>query len=342
MGDTMTTPRPVEVLNTYSKRYPDAWAQMEWFRAAKGSDLGDWPDWCWVPVAGAYAVVSRGGDIDHALVPDVAVIHALAAWRLSQGIYRFDPEIYEEVASTPLARELPSDLLLRLPEWCVYVEAREPDQPALRGLWACLESDVNDGSRELRMVMDFDGSDPLCLPLHIVPNATLEQCLEDTMEHTAIQAIQHGHAPPSEQVVVDYRETGRQMRSQVARLANLVLYLCADAPDLDRQPMRAEPRKTKRGPRWFPAERPSQIEVGARTARWLREARARVQALPPGEERGPVTPHIRRAHWHGFWSGQLSKPDERRFSLRWLPQIPVGFSMDDLDELVAVVKRVGP
>jgi hypothetical protein len=95
------------------------------------------------------------------------VMQALTAWRLSQSIYRFEPSIYEEVASTPLDSELPADLLLRLPEWCVYIEAREPNVPDLHGFWATLESDANDGSRELRLVLDTDAR-PMPLPVHLL------------------------------------------------------------------------------------------------------------------------------------------------------------------------------
>lgn len=333
MRDTMPTPHPVQVLNDYSRRFPGAWAQFAAFREMRGRELPDWPDWCWMPVAGAYAVVSQGGDIPPELVPDVGVLHALASWRLSKGIYRFDPELYEAIASTPLEREIPADVLLRLPEWCVYVEAREPDRPELRGFWACLEADANDGSRELCLVWDLE-TRPLCLPVHLVPGGTVAECLTDTVEASLV------HAPPTSAETLDQaRQDAAATAPFVARLINLVLYLCADAPDLDREPVRAQPTKTKQGRRWFPADKPQVFEVGTRTARWLREARAKAEASDPGTG-AHVAPHVRRAHWHGFWTGPRDKPEARRFSVRWLPQIPVGFSVEDLDRLVPVVKRV--
>ena len=33
------------ILDNFSRLYPDAWKQVDEFRA-RGKELGDWPDWC--------------------------------------------------------------------------------------------------------------------------------------------------------------------------------------------------------------------------------------------------------------------------------------------------------
>ena len=57
----MTDPylRPGQILGTYSRLYPDAWKQVDEFRARR-KELGDWADWCFLPLAGTYAIVSKG------------------------------------------------------------------------------------------------------------------------------------------------------------------------------------------------------------------------------------------------------------------------------------------
>lgn len=47
-------------------------------------------------------------------------------------------------------------------------------------------------------------------------------------------------------------------------------------------------------------------------------------------------PHIRRTHWHGFWSGSME--GQQRFGLRWLP--PIAVNVDSTDALPASVRRV--
>jgi hypothetical protein len=54
--------------------------------------------------------------------------------------------------------------------------------------------------------------------------------------------------------------------------------------------------------------------------------------------RGPA-PHIRRAHWHTFWTGPRSGAP-RKPALKWIPPIPVAFGDVEPDTLPAVIHRV--
>jgi hypothetical protein len=57
----MTT--PTTHLHAWGKRYPRAWRLLDDFRARAGRDgLPEWPAWCYVPLAGAYAAVLGGLD----------------------------------------------------------------------------------------------------------------------------------------------------------------------------------------------------------------------------------------------------------------------------------------
>jgi hypothetical protein len=53
---------------------------------------------------------------------DVGAVGALAAWRVTKGIYRFDPDVYQEIIDTPVTGDIPHEILFELPEWCVYIE----------------------------------------------------------------------------------------------------------------------------------------------------------------------------------------------------------------------------
>lgn len=333
---------PVEILNNYSRKYPCAWSQMEQFRQDKGC-FADWPEWCWVPVAGAYAVVSGGGS--NTVPPerhmDVGIVHALAAWRLSQGIYRFDVDLYDRITETPLSSEIPVETLLRLPEWCVYIETKTHPE-GITGFWACLESDQNDGHMELRIVMTFPDGQVMCFPLHLVPGGSMKACLDDTMRYTANMGALFWNQPATTEEREALLEKGGEAEGLMSRLVNLVLYLCVDAPDIaGPKPARAAAVKTKKGQRWFPAKKPAVREVGYRLSRWMKQARERAERAAGTDESGrQITPHMRRAHWHGFWSGKKSDPDARSFSVKWLPPIPVGFVADNIENILPVIKNV--
>ena len=52
--------RPGNILHSFSRLYPDAWKHVDEFRARR-KELGKWPDWCFLPLAGTYAIVSNEG-----------------------------------------------------------------------------------------------------------------------------------------------------------------------------------------------------------------------------------------------------------------------------------------
>lgn len=37
------------------------------------------------------------------------------------------------------------------------------------------------------------------------------------------------------------------------------------------------------------------------------------------KERKPIKPHMRKAHWHHFWTGSKEDPDNRQLVVRWVP-----------------------
>lgn len=101
---------------------------------------------------------------------------------------------------------------------------------------------------------------------------------------------------------------------------NLLLYICSDNADYspsDARPTKYKPAKTKKGFRYFEAEKPRFWELGKETGYSIR----RLTATNSGSDTGK-RPHIRRAHWHGFWTGPRS--GERVFGLKWLAPIVVG------------------
>jgi hypothetical protein len=350
------THRARRLLESAAHVYPNAWQQIDAFRRDRGSSPDfDWPDWCYMPMAAGYAIASGGGDnrvsVDHAHHP--AIITALATWRMTQGIYRYDATLRDAVLQTPLDGELPTAHLYRLPEWCVYVETdpattRWGAEP-LHGFFAHLEYDVaRGGTPELRLLLDVadDPRQPFAglVPIPLIITAPdLQTAIGITVTSGARQAAQLGV-----QFAADAGDVAAQTAPTIAPLVSLLLYLCAD-PDITRRgataaPSNPTPVRTRRdGWRLFPADGPAEWDVGVRLGAALRAASARSDA---GDETGrQVRAHVRRAHWHTILSGPRLRDDkseipaaERRRDLRWLP--PIAVNVDDLDAMPAVVRPV--
>ena len=337
-----TTHRAREALLAVARDYPGIWDAVNTFRAAKGRLDMEWPDWCFLPLAAAYAVVSGGGGnrVAPGRAADVARVGALMAWRMTQGIYRFDPAVYSAVAATPVAGDIPAEAIMQLPEWCVYVETPDMQigsQP-MHGFWAHLEHDMGTGGAELRLLLDTDDA-LLPLPLHLGAWPLAESVARAT-DRAHVHAVSLG-------LPMDARGVREQAQAWAGPLVSLLLYLCS-AADFSRRGNPAQPsnppmQQTKRGPRIFPASGPTTWDVGVRMGSALRAAYAAEQI--GAHQGGSVRGHIRRAHWHGFRSGPMKTPDgqaipaeKRRFELRWMP--PIAVNLPDIEQLPATIYPV--
>jgi hypothetical protein len=339
----VTAPRPKQHLIAAGKLYPGAWKQVDILRQSKGLDLPDWPDWCYLPLAGTHAIVSEGGSMPHHLLGDVGRLGALITWRITQGIYRFDPALYAAIIDTPMNSAIPCDMLYRLPEWCVYLEtpdlhwAGEP----LHGFFAHLEHDINTSRPELRLLLDTDSA-LTPLPLHL-GNWTLEEALQRMQKEAIRQSIAASRSRLAAEI--SSADIATRASNELAPLISLLLYLCSAPEEIGtagHRPSNPQPKRTKQGWRMFPPDKASTWDVGHRIGSALRRAYQRSETSPPEQAGTGSSPrgHVRRAHWHGFWKGPKDpeRAAERQFQLRWLPPIPV--NLDDYDNLPATIRPV--
>lgn len=237
---------------------------------------------------------------------------ALGAWRYSQGIYRYDTNVYNELINTIPSGEMPTEVLFRLPEWCVYIETpnRTWEGTPLYGFFAHLEYDVGTARPELRFLLDT-ASGLIGFPLHI-GKWTITEAVNRVINESKKQASSH---------YIDARlDSATEIISiDMYGLVSLLLYLCSDEPDIadDRvpgsYPERPKPKKTKKGWRMFPAEKPRVWKIGETLGEQLRSD------LSASDGTRTIMPHLRKAHWHGFWAGP--RDGERRFHYKWLPPI---------------------
>jgi hypothetical protein len=315
-------------LHAYGRRYPHAWNT---YARLLNALPHDWPAWCWCPsrVTAAALTGGRMRKLDPAETADVGPLGALAAWRCTQGIYRVHPTLLAELLATPITGDLPGSVLTRLPEWCVYVETpghRAWELP-LRGYWAHLEHE-NDAPPRLRLILDVEGrAELLQLVIHI--GGTLEQGLLASFREARINARGKTIDP---RALDDAQAEG--ILESVGGLVSVLLYLCAEEAEIsDLEPY---PPRVVRGAKRPLLPSPHQAalhECGYRIGARLDAARHEgVESEARGER--ALTAHVRRAHWHSFWSGP--RDGERRLALRWLSPILVGGSID-----TAVVRPVG-
>ncbi len=322
-----TQERLSAILNAATDDYPAAWKMAEAWRQDKGKDLPDWPDYCFFPMAGWYAAVCAELNVDKVsmtYIADVARLAALGAWRYTQSIYRINPALYQSLIDTVPRGQLPVSLLMRMPEWCVYIETPglQHDGVELHGFFAHLEWDANREQPELRLLLVKENG-LLASPLHIGPWTITEAV--DRAASEANKNIQAQRIPGS--IPTDYAQ---EQAAQLYPLISLLLYVCSDGVEYraSTQPSNPEPKRTKKGWRLFAANHMRVWNLGDKIGEQLEQYSAKEK--DSSSSRAATRPHIRRAHWHTFYAGPLDA--EREVRVKWIPPLLIAASGEDDDE----------
>ena len=341
---------PLDFLQRTTPQFPSSiWAFVDKLRADKGISLPDWPQYVFLPFSGWYAAtclfLHKRTILD---MNDMTIMHDMAVagtWRLTQDVVRFDADVYASIIDTPITGDLPFDVFYRLPAWAIYIETRDMVYSGVpvHGFWAMLEHDtkdtMGDESEELRLFFLSEKGRLLPVVLQF-GDGNLETAIQRVIDSDIKQGL------ITKEIVAyieDTQDKEQNMRA-ITQAVNLLLYVCAYGfPNRPRnksgefQPHRPTMVKTKKGWRLFPAQRITYHDMGEDIGNAIREYKARPQADSESRTHASPRPHVRRAHWHGFWYGGKKMLEdgtlpERRFSLKWLPPIPVAMKEDDIEE----------
>lgn len=122
--------------------------------------------------------------------------------------------------------------------------------------------------------------------------------------------------------------SGKYESRYLTEAINIIVYLCAENAEYTQGsalPSRPQPKRTKRGIRFFPADKPRIWHVGKQLGERLR---AEFKCVGGNKGRRP---HIWRAHWHGYWTGPKAA-EQRDFIVKWIPPVFVSGNVDDSEK----------
>lgn len=349
---------PMQILKEYSQTFPKAWRQIAKMREDRGKVLPWWPDWCYCPIAGSVAIVTEGAprigtqEMEKVKETPPGVLAAVAAWRVTKGIYQFDPDLLQEIIKMPLSDTLPAEVFLSLPEWAIWVDVPEEagiifENGLLAGFFAYLEYDSNTHRKELRITGVFRDSGQMrihFIGVHI-GEWGLAEGIQRSYAENSTQAKHFGMPDLSESEYVDLQEKTLHYLTPVV---NMILYICSVNADFGESGKPQHPsRVPRRKGKTETAREVRQWGVGVRVGAIFRQAKisAGDSSVETENSRTSPRPHYRRAHWHHYWTGPKDQPKERKLILKWLSPIPVNIAgLDDeaLDKQPAVIRPIKP
>lgn len=311
--------RPLQHLNAVSKQYPYAWKMVEEYRARRGKDLPDWPDWCFMP-GGCWNNIGWGQHPPRTRLERLAqkqkISHlgSIGTWRYTQGIYRFDHDLMAALIDTELTGDLPCDVLYRLPEWSIYIETPGHSNGSLQvhGGWVHLDWGTQTGNTFLQIILDTElGLRPFSL---VIGPWSLQEAQARLLAISEQEVKLAG-------ITKDLRNNDIEQKqlNLIKLFLPMVLYICSENPDInspnETKPRRPEPKKIKKGLRLFPPDKPTIWNIGETIGKVLRQTNADFSSTGSSPRA-----HIRRAHWHGYWTGN---GEQKRFKYNWLSPILV-------------------
>lgn len=174
--------------------------------------------------------------VRHVLV-NAALLAGAASWRVTKGIYRFDDVFEKALIDSKLDGNIPSSVLYRLPEWCLYIDVADymvlDNEIELNGFFVYLTI-IND---EHQIVFLLDLKDKNIIPIFLT--------LGDwTVAEAVIKGLGSGSVPSG---------FINMITSLVKPLLSLVLYLCSEKPEYigSDNPARPQLKKQKKGCVYF-------------------------------------------------------------------------------------------
>jgi hypothetical protein len=325
-----TAKRLTGYLRAIADEFPGIWKEVDHLRQASA-----WPPYVFLP---SREWINR--------LPDNPAAVALAAWRPTQGIYRFDAEVLDALWDTPMDGTLPGDVLRSLPEWCVYIDSAPADclHPAsgnpILGYWAWLDWDRMPTGDTERLYFAVDDGRYVCT---LLPVALGEGSLLDGIERSARavrQSKRYTLLTEEDRAIVNSCNVPLILK----QLIGPVLYLCSINAEIRTRkeglrPTRPRAVKTRDGLRLFPPAQPTAWDCAWRIGAAIRSAREQEHRRAGDGTHASPRPHVRRAHWHSFWTGAKAKvgivSSERKLVLKWLP--PIAVMVGEASELVPAI-----
>lgn len=341
MGKVKDYP-PLDLLKQATELCPKAWDLLSDIHSHNGQGgLPRWDNDCYVPIAAAKAVVESEADFKNE--SDVArvgaTLAALAPWRLSKEVFVLDPEMEEVLFAQEDCLDIPSEVLSHLPYQCFYIQFNNlyfGDDKVI-GTFVHMEYDIDTQDRELRFLCLNKNNMPYAFPIHLN-----QENLYDNLEYTRQEGYKYlyesGQYDKAQKFMLDM-DLADTLVLFMSKMLQVVLYICASNADIEENP--EQKTITHRSPSRI-KDKYGEIrkwDVGVRVGASFRQYK-RVQhkqsSMSTGTHASP-RPHIRRGHWHNFWTGSMKEPSTRKLILKWISPIAVG--VDD-DESPVVVHKI--
>ena len=325
--------RPEQQLQELLREYPKLAQHVDLMCQGKGKDIPSWPNDVLLPFGAWIAIEQEYYPNDNPLssIDRTSKLAALSTWRYAKGVYRFSRAMYDALTQIDLPEIIPMRVFRRMPDWCPYLELPEK-QDDVYGYFCYLDYEYRSGAWELRIFPDSEKSNRVTVPIELTEGISIRDATAAFGDIKANRSLFNKEITDFFLDAIKREEAkGTDIKADFAKTAEiplkLLLYLCSDAPEIDDErepgvsPARSYHKKVKGGYRLFEPTKTRTWEVGKTISRAIS-----AMVGKPGSKKAP---HIRRAHWHGYWKGP--RDGEQTFMYHLIP--PIAVNVEDAEDL---------
>jgi hypothetical protein len=249
----------------------------------------------------------------------------LGMWRLSRNIFRFDPTLFEILKDTE-ENDLPGNCLDKYPYWSTYIEIPphlsvncDDQKELIVGLLITSASALIFDSRDLTRDKFFITK--------IAEDIETKQLFSSSAIEMVAFKGKLGFGNILSGVSMDHPLVSLSTWSTFWLATNLLLYINTYLQSIynENKPGLIEnPTCFHKGriTKWIASSKNTTWNIGTSVGEQIRA----YNKTNPGSH-NTKSPHIRRAHWHTYWTGPKVNQSP---VLRWIPPIPVAMPREEI------------
>lgn len=313
-------PLPNRLLQSINEKFPNLWNDIDKFRYDQNQY---WHPSVFMPLVlwQKFFRIYFPSMSDDRRIGFTHLISSLAAWRPGQDIIRFEDDDFNNLITTPFKGRLPVSILERVPAWCVYIES--PEILVINKMWKGFFLSLEVFQKpELKLLRLLFLAEDMMTYHYVIPLKDWDLC-------SATGAV-------NRLIIKKYGVPGIDRRQKVERgifqAVNLLMRMCASGFVSQKHQSfnmtnKAHSGTDKKDWRFFAADRPHIHVIGADHGSQTIKGRSGYPC-----NRNAPKPHMRRAHFHAYWSGSI-KEGTRKLNLRWLPPIPIAMKEEKYNGL---------
>ncbi len=318
----------MSILKAYTKKYPGIWSKLDKIHAMNEDFLQAWPGWCYAPIERIGAILEQLEEAKTGryredffefieIVKEACAVNTLALWRQSKEVFLFDKD-FEMMLGKQDIEDIPSEIFFNIPYPSVYIKLKGVTywDKEVEGFFANLCS--FGGKIELLEIL-FVSSDHQDLMLCLLPmngNSLIEAFYECSHKPLLVN-------PDTKRLNMPKEIENESDKAAVNKAVQMLLYLCSENSKIaavrpNRIRRTDKVRDTLREIReWKVGE-----EIGVRIRMFRKEVdsdnEGNIDSKGLTNMRRSPAPHMRRSHWHHYWTGKMDDPTNRKLVLRWI------------------------